>query len=202
MRVTCAPARSSWSTAHNWMPSPQPSSKRKCSMAKKFGGLPGSRQNMQRRPPSRQATIIPRLPQPKELVMAVSKSTPAARLHREVSVRPRVMGILNVTPDSFSDGGRYGDPNAAVSHAEQMEAEGADLIDVGGESTRPGAAAVPLEEELRRTIPVIRRLAKTVRVPLSIDTSKAEVAERALDAGASIVNDVTALPGHPTMASV
>lgn len=133
--------------------------------------------------------------------MAVSKVT-SARLHRQSFARPRVMGILNVTPDSFSDGGRYSDPVAAVSRAEQMAEEGADVIDVGGESTRPGAAAVPLEEELRRTIPVIRRLAKSVRVPLSIDTSKAEVAQRALDAGASIVNDVTALRGDPTMASV
>jgi len=116
--------------------------------------------------------------------------------------RPLAMGILNVTPDSFSDGGLYLDVGAAVARAEQMVSEGADLIDIGGESTRPGAAAVPLAEELRRTIPVIRRLAKVVRVPLSIDTSKADVAQRALDAGASIVNDVTALRGDPRMALV
>lgn len=116
--------------------------------------------------------------------------------------RPLVMGILNVTPDSFSDGGLYLDAGAAVARAEEMVAEGADVIDIGGESTRPGAAAVPLAEELRRTIPVIRRLVKAVRIPLSIDTSKADVAERALDAGASSVNDVTALRGDPRMASV
>ncbi|MBI4003588.1 MAG: dihydropteroate synthase [Candidatus Omnitrophica bacterium] len=133
-------------------------------------------------------TIILQQPQPKRSVMAVS--------------RPLVMGVLNVTPDSFSDGGLYLDPDAAVSRAEQMVSEGADLIDVGGESTRPGSAGVSLEEELRRTIPVIRRLAKAVRIPLSIDTSKADVAQRALDAGASSVNDVTALRGDPRMASV
>ena len=116
--------------------------------------------------------------------------------------RPLVMGILNVTPDSFSDGGLYLDAGTAVARAEAMVAEGADVIDIGGESTRPGAAAVPLAEELRRTIPVIRRLAKAVRVPLAIDTSKADVAERAMDAGASIINDVTALRGDPRMAAV
>ena len=116
--------------------------------------------------------------------------------------RPLVMGILNVTPDSFSDGGLYLDPGAAAARAEQMIAEGAGVIDIGGESTRPGAAAVRLAEELRRTIPVIRRLAKIVRVPLSIDTSKADVAERAMDVGASIINDVTALRGDPRMAAV
>jgi dihydropteroate synthase len=112
------------------------------------------------------------------------------------------MGILNVTPDSFSDGGLYLDAGAAVARAEQMVAEGADVIDIGGESTRPGSTGVALAEELRRTIPVIRRLAKAVRVPLSIDTSKADVAQRALDAGAAIVNDITALRGDPRMASV
>ncbi|TPW03717.1 MAG: dihydropteroate synthase, partial [bacterium] len=116
--------------------------------------------------------------------------------------RPLVMGILNVTPDSFSDGGLYLDVGTAVARAEEMVLEGADVIDIGGESTRPGAAAVPLAEELRRTIPVIRRLAKAVRVPLAIDTSKADVAERAMDAGASIINDVTALRGDPRMAAV
>jgi dihydropteroate synthase len=112
------------------------------------------------------------------------------------------MGILNVTPDSFSDGGIFLDPDAAVARGRQMAAEGADLIDVGGESTRPGSTAVPLEEELRRVIPVIRRLANAVRVPLSIDTSKAEVAAQALEVGASIVNDVTALRDDPAMATV
>jgi len=100
------------------------------------------------------------------------------------------MGVLNVTPDSFSDGGRWLDPDAAVAHGRTLAAEGADVVDVGGESTRPGAAEVPVEEELRRVVPVIEALAPTVRV--SIDTRKREVAEAALDAGASIVNDVSA----------
>lgn len=112
------------------------------------------------------------------------------------------MGILNVTPDSFSDGGAYATPEAAVARAIQMVGEGADLIDIGGESTRPGAAAVSRDEELRRTIPVIERLAAVVRVPISIDTSKADVARQALAAGATIVNDVTALRGDPRMAEV
>jgi len=112
------------------------------------------------------------------------------------------MGILNVTPDSFSDGGRYLDPDMAFRRGVQIVAEGADVLDVGGESTRPGSRGVSLQEELRRTIPVIRRLTKEVRVPISIDTAKAEVALRAIDAGASMVNDVTALRGDPAMASV
>ena len=104
--------------------------------------------------------------------------------------RALVMGVLNVTPDSFSDGGRWLDPQAAVAHGLAMAADGADVVDVGGESTRPGAAEVPSEEEARRVVPVIRALAPTVRV--SVDTRKPEVAEAALDAGASIVNDVSA----------
>jgi len=100
------------------------------------------------------------------------------------------MGVLNVTPDSFSDGGRWTDPKAAVAHGLAMVAEGANVVDVGGESTRPGAAEVPIEEELRRVVPVIDALAPHVRV--SIDTRKREVAEAALDAGATIVNDVSA----------
>jgi dihydropteroate synthase len=101
-----------------------------------------------------------------------------------------VMGVLNVTPDSFSDGGRWLDPEAAVAHGLAMAAEGADVVDVGGESTRPGAAEVPIDEELRRVVPVVEALAGRVRV--SIDTRKREVAEAALDAGASILNDVSA----------
>ena len=102
---------------------------------------------------------------------------------------PIVMGVLNVTPDSFSDGGRWLEPRAAIDHARQMVAEGAALIDVGGESTRPGAAAVPEDEELRRVIPVIEALADDPGVPISIDTRKPAVARRALEAGAVIVND-------------
>ena len=112
------------------------------------------------------------------------------------------MGILNVTPDSFSDGGLYLKPDKAIRHAEQMAAEGAELIDVGAESTRPGAQAVSLEEELRRVIPVIRVLRRRLAVLISIDTTKAEVARRAIEAGASMVNDVTALRGDPKMPEV
>ena len=112
------------------------------------------------------------------------------------------MGILNVTPDSFSDGGRFLHPSAARDRALQLAADGADLIDIGGESTRPGAAPVPVDEELRRVLPVIQALAPTLPIPLSIDTRKAAVAREALAAGASLVNDVTALRGDPAMADV
>jgi dihydropteroate synthase len=116
--------------------------------------------------------------------------------------RTLVMGILNVTPDSFSDGGRWVDLDRAVEHARQMVAEGADVIDIGGESTRPGAEKVGLEEELRRVIPVVERLAHEVDVPLSIDTYKAEVARQALRAGAHIINDVWGFKADPEMAGV
>ncbi len=112
---------------------------------------------------------------------------------RLVLDRPRVMGILNVTPDSFSDGGRYLDLGAAVERAWRMVEEGADIIDVGGESTRPGAAPVPLEEELRRVVPVIEAVASKLPVPVSVDTSKPEVMRAAVAAGAGLVNDVRAL---------
>lgn len=115
--------------------------------------------------------------------------------------RPLLMGIVNVTPDSFSDGGQYVDSQAAVRHARDLVAQGADLLDVGGESTRPGSLSVPLEEELRRVIPVVEALAAETPVPLSIDTSKSEVARRALQLGAQIVNDVTALQGDEQMAA-
>ncbi len=105
---------------------------------------------------------------------------------------PRILGVLNVTPDSFSDGGRYLDPGAALDRALEMAAEGADAIDVGGESTRPGAEPVPLEVELRRVLPVVERLAPALDLPLFVDTTKAGVAERALAAGATGVNDVSA----------
>lgn len=106
---------------------------------------------------------------------------------------PWLMGIINVTPDSFSDGGRYNDTNAAFDQALQLVDQGARILDVGGESTRPGAEPVPLEEELRRVVPLIERLAARTDVPISIDTMKAAVARAALDAGATIVNDVSAL---------
>jgi dihydropteroate synthase len=116
--------------------------------------------------------------------------------------RPAVMGVLNVTPDSFSDGGEFLAPDAALAHARAMVAEGADLLDVGGESTRPGAEPVGAEEELRRVMPVVEALAAAGAVPVSIDTSKAAVARAATAAGASFVNDVTALRGDPEMAAV
>src|SRR5512143_383293 len=111
-----------------------------------------------------------------------------------------VMGILNVTPDSFSDGGRYLDPHAALRRGLEMIEEGADCIDVGGESTRPGSEPVPEEEELRRILPVITGLAARVRTPVSVDTWKAAVARRALEAGATIVNDISGLRFDPLMA--
>jgi dihydropteroate synthase len=116
--------------------------------------------------------------------------------------RPAVMGVLNVTPDSFSDGGSFLEPDAAVAHGRVLASEGADLIDVGGESTRPGSEPVSPEEELRRVIPVIEELATAVEAPISIDTRKAAVAHAALAAGATFVNDVSALRGDPDMAAV
>jgi dihydropteroate synthase len=111
-----------------------------------------------------------------------------------IGERTLVMGVLNVTPDSFSDGGAFFSPESALAHAEQMIDEGADIIDVGGESTRPGGAAiVSPEEELKRVLPVVAQLAKRSTVPISIDTTKAVVARAALDAGAAIVNDISAL---------
>lgn len=106
--------------------------------------------------------------------------------------RPQVMGIVNVTPDSFSDGGRFAETNAALKHCETLLAEGADILDIGGESTRPGSATPTLEEELARVMPVIRH-AVTLGVPVSVDTSRPEVMAAALDAGCDIVNDVRAL---------
>jgi dihydropteroate synthase len=115
---------------------------------------------------------------------------------------PLLMGIVNVTPDSFSDGGRYDTVENAFRHGVKLVEDGADILDVGGESTRPGAVPVPRAEELRRVVPVIDRLRREVGVPLSIDTSKAEVAKQAIAAGASIINDVTALTGDPDMPSI
>jgi dihydropteroate synthase len=114
--------------------------------------------------------------------------------------RPSVMGVVNVTPDSFSDGGVHLDPDAAAAAARRMLDEGAAIVDVGGESTRPGSEGVSLEEELRRVVPVLERL--TGDVPVSIDTTKAEVARRALELGAELVNDVTAFRADPELADV
>ena len=116
--------------------------------------------------------------------------------------RALVMGIVNVTPDSFYDGGRFATTDAAVDHALQLVSQGADLLDIGGESSRPGAVPVPLDEELRRIVPVVKALAARTPVPLSVDTTKAAVAEACLAAGAHIVNDITALLGDPDMARV
>jgi len=113
--------------------------------------------------------------------------------------RPLVMGILNVTPDSFSDGGRYAGVDAALARGIEMAAQGADLLDVGGESTRPGSAGISPDEECGRVIPVIEALAKKVSVPISIDTTKAEVARRAVQAGAVIVNDISGMTMDPMM---
>ncbi len=117
----------------------------------------------------------------------------------QVGKIPLLMGVVNVTPDSFSDAGRCFAPAAAVKHALRLADEGADLLDIGGESTRPGAAPVAADEELRRVIPVVAALAGQTRVPLSIDTSKAAVAREALAAGAEVINDTTALGGDPAM---
>ncbi len=116
--------------------------------------------------------------------------------------RPLLMGIVNVTPDSFSDGGRFFDPQRAIEHGLRLVDEGADFLDIGGESTRPYATPVPVQEELRRVLPVVEALVRQVPVPLSIDTYKAAVAREALAAGAEIINDVTALTGDPEMLDV
>jgi len=116
--------------------------------------------------------------------------------------RPRIMGIVNVTPDSFSDGGKFFDTNVAIEHALQLEAEGAEILDIGGESTRPGADPLDPDEECRRVIPVIAALARQSKARLSIDTRNAIVMQRALDAGAHIVNDVSALQHDPAAMAV
>ncbi|OUM98114.1 MAG: dihydropteroate synthase [Paenibacillaceae bacterium ZCTH02-B3] len=123
-------------------------------------------------------------------------------LRLELGKRTLIMGILNVTPDSFSDGGKYLDVRAAVERAKQMEDEGADIIDIGGESTRPGHEPVSLEEELRRVLPVIEAVRRAVRLPISIDTYKAETARRAMEAGAHIINDVWGFRRDPEIAAV
>lgn len=115
---------------------------------------------------------------------------------------PRLMGILNVTPDSFYDGGRYERLDDAVERAREMSETGADIIDIGGESTRPGADPVPESEELDRVVPVVKRLSDELSTPISVDTTKSTVAHQALEAGAEWINDVTALEGDPEMAEV
>ncbi|PEM64823.1 dihydropteroate synthase [Bacillus pseudomycoides] len=120
----------------------------------------------------------------------------------DLNKKTLIMGILNVTPDSFSDGGNYDEVNAAVSHAREMVSNGADIIDIGGESTRPGFAKVSVEEELGRVIPMIQAVSKEVKVPISIDTYKAEVAKQAIEAGAHVINDVWGAKAEPKIAEV
>lgn len=123
---------------------------------------------------------------------------------RELHLGPRtlIMGVINVTPDSFSDGGRYLDPDRAFARAVELEEAGADILDIGAESTRPGATPIQAAEELRRLIPVLKRLRDKLRVPVSVDTYKAEVAERALRHGAEIINDPSGLTIDPHLAKV
>ncbi|MBK6796311.1 MAG: dihydropteroate synthase [Acidobacteria bacterium] len=116
--------------------------------------------------------------------------------------RVLIMGVLNVTPDSFSDGGRFSDPDRAFERAMEMEAEGAGVIDIGGESTRPGSEPVSIDEELDRVLPVIRRMRENLHIPISIDTTKGPVAAQAIDSGAEIINDISGLRFDPSIAGI
>ena len=150
---------------------------------------------MSRRPrqlPNRPDLMTPRKP------YHLSWSSHTLELGRQT----RIMGVVNVTPDSFSDGGKFYNTDVAVAQGEKLAAEGADIIDVGGESTRPFSDPVPVEEEIRRVVPVIETLAQRVSIPISIDTTKADVARRALEAGAAIINDVAALRSDPALAAL
>lgn len=122
--------------------------------------------------------------------------------HMVLGERTKIMGILNVTPDSFSDGGKFFSVDQAVAHGERLAEDGADIVDIGGESTRPYSDFVTAEEEIKRVIPVIKKLAKRISIPISIDTTKAETAQRAMDEGASIINDVGALRLDPDLGKV
>jgi dihydropteroate synthase len=116
--------------------------------------------------------------------------------------RTLIMGVLNITPDSFSDGGLFFEPHKAIEHGLRMAEAGADLIDVGGESSRPGSDPVPLDEELNRVIPIIEELASRLQIPISVDTYKSQVAERAIEAGAQMINDISGLRFDPQMPAV
>lgn len=120
----------------------------------------------------------------------------------DLGEKTKIMGILNTTPDSFSDGGKYNDLEKAVEHAKEMVANGADIIDIGGESTRPGFAPLSLEEELKRVIPFVKAVSQQVNVPISVDTYKAEVAKQSLEAGAQIINDIWGAKADGNMAHV
>jgi len=124
--------------------------------------------------------------------------------NREINLGERtvLMGVLNITPDSFSDGGKYADPERAFAHALEMEEQGADIIDIGAESTRPGSTPISAAEEIRRLIPVLKRLKDRLAVPISVDTYKAEVAERALDLGVEMINDPSGLTFDPNLARI
>src|ERR1700722_7787450 len=124
--------------------------------------------------------------------------------HRDIPLGERtiLMGVLNVTPDSFSDGGKYSDPDRAFARAVELEEQGADIIDVGAESTRPGSTRISAAEEMRRLIPILKRLKGRLTVPISVDTYKAEVAERALELGVEIINDPSGLTFEPQLARV
>ena len=113
-----------------------------------------------------------------------------------------IMGVLNVTPDSFSDGGKFFSVDDAINQAIRMEKEGADIIDIGGESTRPGSEPIPVEEEIKRVIPVIEELVTKIKIPISIDTYKSQVAQKSLDLGVAMVNDITALRGDKKLAAI
>lgn len=123
-----------------------------------------------------------------------------SRTRIELGGRTAIMGILNVTPDSFSDGGKYFDRNKAIDRGKEIEQEGADLLDIGGESTRPGSRQVDEAEEVRRVVPVIEALARTIKIPISVDTYRADVARNSIDAGAQIVNDISGLRFDDAMA--
>jgi dihydropteroate synthase len=141
----------------------------------------------------------------KEAIKNITRTHYAIRCRKRKLIlgkRTLLMGVLNVTPDSFSDGGIFFDKKKAVAHGLRMVEDGADMIDVGGESTRPGSKPVEQEEELRRVIPVIESLGKEVEVPISIDTNKAVVAQRAIEAGAQIINDISGLHYEPSLAQV
>jgi dihydropteroate synthase len=137
--------------------------------------------------------------------MAVRRKTFRLKLPSRTLVlgeRTFVMGVLNVTPDSFSDGGKFLDPERAIDHALGMERAGADLLDIGGESTRPGSSSTPAQEELARILPVLEGLRDRLKIPISIDTQKANVAEAAITAGAEIINDISGLKNDPQLAGV
>src|SRR6185312_1522346 len=164
----------------------------KSSMTTRSRRRPRSRLRSRKRPSARRPGPLPGRVRVSPAATPPSSIAPSA---------VKLMGVVNVTPDSFSDGGLYLDPQAAIAHGKELAADGAAILDVGGESSRPGAAPVAADEELRRVEPVVAGLVG-LGPEISVDTSKATVAEAALDAGATIVNDVTALRGDPEMAGL